>query len=766
MRHDTRLQRAILETLESRQLLSTYYVSTEGDDANDGSAAHPWRTLQQAADSVTAGDVVTVAVGKYDGFTLGLNRPVTGTAKAPIVFRGTNGSFSWRPSTIIGDANGDTPDGIYIASGTDYVTIEGFKIDGQKSLIPRAAVRIVGADHVTLRNLTLRGAGEYGVSALRADYMTIADSRTEATREHDAWNVGISVIGGDYAVIRSNEILRSERHAIELRADNPDGSAGLVYNASVRNNEFGLAFGGASVHFAGVRQSTLKNNIVENTNHGGLVLRDVPGVGGSKNNLIISNTFFQQSTRSWPVNLKFRSTGNTLINNIMVGTGNTPGSLAVSADSTAGLVTDYNIYDGRLSLDGGQTIITLEQWRAADASRDQHSLVATPNQLFQNGYSPSHPFARSPAVDAANPDYAPPADYRGMSRTGNGPDIGAAELRDVTQSHRIEQGEMDGVTLHEISSGSYFRLTPAFCDDFDAADHTNPDSSITLGSSWEILPWAEGSVPVADITTGNSSVTIQDAIVRSTVSVSGSAVDAYAYFDYGLHVDVGAGDVAQVFGVGTSFGTTSGNYWAVLFTRGDQSTIYAQVNVNGTIREVDTGVSPSETMYGHGMRIEPTALGFDFFVHSFLNDPSLPVASINDAGVFPGGTDVRVLFGAHPDTPLYVDHVEAGGYQSGGTLVTEVFDERLSGGWGSLRAAFSFLQSPEGTGFSFETRTGQTASPDGSWSDWQALGTDGAIASPDGRYIQIRVTFLTPTTTRTPSLRDFYIELRTPDWNG
>ena len=43
-------------------------------------------------------------------------------------------------------------------------------------------------------------------------------------------------------------------------------------------------------------------------------------------------------------------------------------------------------------------------------------------------------------------------------------------------------------------------------------------------------------------------------------------------------------------------------------------------------------------------------------------------------------------------------------------------------------------------GTTFETRTGNTATPDASWSDFQAVGAGGAIQSPSGQYIQYRAT--------------------------
>ena len=83
---------------------ATYYVSTGGDDGSSGSSTSPWRTLQHAANSVSAGDLVLVADGTYSGFNISTG----GTQSSPIVFRadGTN--------VLINTDNSSTPDNINI----------------------------------------------------------------------------------------------------------------------------------------------------------------------------------------------------------------------------------------------------------------------------------------------------------------------------------------------------------------------------------------------------------------------------------------------------------------------------------------------------------------------------------------------------------------------------------------------------------------------------------------------------------------------------
>lgn len=63
--------------------LRTFYVDPAGNDSAAGSSVSPWRTLQKAANTVRAGDLVIVRAGHYAGLYL----TTSGTATDPITFR-------------------------------------------------------------------------------------------------------------------------------------------------------------------------------------------------------------------------------------------------------------------------------------------------------------------------------------------------------------------------------------------------------------------------------------------------------------------------------------------------------------------------------------------------------------------------------------------------------------------------------------------------------------------------------------------------------
>jgi sugar lactone lactonase YvrE len=86
-----------------------------------------------------------------------------------------------------------------------------------------------------------------------------------------------------------------------------------------------------------------------------------------------------------------------------------------------------------------------------------------------------------------------------------------------------------------------------------------------------------------------------------------------------------------------------------------------------------------------------------------------------------------------------------------GTYESDVRDAQMVSSWGSISWRGSF---PSGTKVEIATRSGNTETPDDTWSAWSATyGSSGAsISSPKARYIQWRATLSGPATGEGPSL--------------
>lgn len=102
---------------------ATYYVSTMGNDNNNGSSGSPFRTIAKAASVVSAGDIVLISVGTYT--ETNITPRVSGTEGNYIVFKPNPSTASVivrHPGTSVDDL---TP--VFQLSNRNYIWIEGLQ---------------------------------------------------------------------------------------------------------------------------------------------------------------------------------------------------------------------------------------------------------------------------------------------------------------------------------------------------------------------------------------------------------------------------------------------------------------------------------------------------------------------------------------------------------------------------------------------------------------------------------------------------------------
>jgi len=103
-------------------------------------------------------------------------------------------------------------------------------------------------------------------------------------------------------------------------------------------------------------------------------------------------------------------------------------------------------------------------------------------------------------------------------------------------------------------------------------------------------------------------------------------------------------------------------------------------------------------------------------------------------------------------TPEVQSVTYASGYQTTGDYLSPVIDAGSEAAWDTLTPD---ITKPPGTSISFYTRSGNTSSPDGSWSDW--LPFDASIDSPNTRYMQYKATLSTTDSNQTPVIHSVTI---------
>ncbi len=394
---------------------TTYYVAPPpgGNDGNTGTLGAPWATLQHAADAVQPGDTVQVRAGSYAGGYF----ETSGTAELPIVLENYPGE-----SPSITDDNPTTPDGINL-EGASYMTVQGFTVNGRT----RAGIRAVLCEHVTIRDNVMDGNGVWGILTGFCDDLLIEDNIASNSIEQHGIYVGNS---GDRPVIRANTIYGNNANGIHMNGDISQGGDGIISNATVEDNviyDNGLG-GGSGINCDGVQDSLIRNNLIYDEHASGISLYQIDGGAPSTGNRVLNNTVLIASNGRWALNIQDGAANTTARNNILWNDHSFRGSLAISEDSLPGFTDDNNALMDRFTTDGGDTILTLAEWRQL-TGLDTHSFVSTPAALFANAGSGDYRLAAtSPALDAGETRADVPGDIVGVVRPqGPGYDIGAFE---------------------------------------------------------------------------------------------------------------------------------------------------------------------------------------------------------------------------------------------------------------------------------------------------------------------------------------------------
>jgi len=393
---------------------ATYYVATNGNDGNPGTLSRPWKTLQRAADRVAAGDTVNVRGGNYAGG----NFETSGTASRPIVLQAYNSEVP-----VINANNPETPDGINL-EGASYMMVKGFTVNGRT----RAGIRAVTCNHVTIRDNRLDQNGTWGILTGFCDDLLIENNvASRSVQQH-----GIYVSNsGDRPVIRRNSVWGNRQAGIHMNGDVSEGGDGIISGALVERNTIysNGAAGASGINMDGVQNSLIRNNLLYDNHASGISLYQIDGGGPSTGNSILNNTVIVASNGRWALNIQDGARNTIVTNNILYNLHSFRGIVDISPDSLPGLSSDYNAVMNRFTKNGGDTILTLAQWRQ-QTGLDAHSFVATPAQLFVNASGNDyHLSPSSPAIDHGATLADVTTDLAGIARPqGAYYDIGAYEF--------------------------------------------------------------------------------------------------------------------------------------------------------------------------------------------------------------------------------------------------------------------------------------------------------------------------------------------------
>jgi parallel beta-helix repeat protein len=369
----------LLVCLSAPGLAGTFYVATNGNDSNGGSVAQPWATLQHAVDAIKPGDTILVESGTYAGCRIGNS----GSVGAACTLKADSGAH-----VIVGSAGPANKHGSNIEVELFDDTVSYWVIDGIESTgSGRYGIDIRGTEFITVQNCFVHNSALTGIFLAFSYHPAILNNESSFNGEHGVYQSN----SGDYPVISANRLHHNAAAGIHMNGDrNFTPGDGIISFAVVEKNivyENG-ARGGSGINCDGVSDSVIRNNLLYNNHASGISLYAIDGAEGSSRNLVYNNTIVMAQGARWCVNIPSSTegqpnpAGNKIKNNILYTNDSNRGSVVTYSGAVPGFESDYNIVVGRFSTDEGDTSLPLSSWQSDGF--DQHSIVATPANLFAN----------------------------------------------------------------------------------------------------------------------------------------------------------------------------------------------------------------------------------------------------------------------------------------------------------------------------------------------------------------------------------------------
>lgn len=410
---------------------ATYYVATNGNNNNPGTAALAWATLQKAVDAVAPGDVIIVRAGTYAGCRIGKS----GSANSPITLKAEAGARPLINSLVSTNRHQSLIEVENFDLRVSYWIIDGFEITGA----PRHGVDIRNADFITVQNCF---SHHNGSTSVRGDgiFLGFAErpllqfNELSYNSEHGLYHSN----SADYPTIRGNRLHHNTNAGIHFNGDLSQGGDGVISFGLIEKNviwENG-AGGGSGINCDGLSDSIIRNNLLFANRASGISLYAIDAAAGASRNQVLHNTIIQAASGRWCLNIPASDgiaspTANIVKNNIFIHPG-TRGS--VTTYSATALQSDYNIVVNRFSRDDGGTFITLAAWQSA--GQDQHSIVSAPETLFADVAANNYRLKTgSPALNAGT-TVTVSEDADGVPRPqGSAADIGCYEMATNSASH-------------------------------------------------------------------------------------------------------------------------------------------------------------------------------------------------------------------------------------------------------------------------------------------------------------------------------------------
>ena len=394
-----------------------YYVDVNGNDANNGSQADPWKTIGHAVSTVVAGDTVLINPGTYL-VSQQISITTSGTASSPITFRG-NGA-----GVVVDLRPYDGRNGLEIYFA-DYIVIDNLTV--YASLDPNSrGIRLTHAEGCIISNNTVSGANHANLFCSLSDHVTFSNN--------EAFNgaIGIYVAdSSDYPTIKGNRLYNNTAIGLHMNGDINSGGDGTISYAMVDGNWI-YDNDATGINLDGVTWSTFQNNLVYGNKFRGIAFFKQDGAVPSNDNEAYQNTIITPTGAYYGIGLNYGANRNSFYNNILLTEGAVPSFSSTSSTGELEITSNYNLLPNQ-----GQVAETsngrflFSEWQSL--GYDTQSVTGTISQTFQNPGDGNYQLKTgSPAIDTGTTTHSCTPDILGNTRpSGMAPDMGAYEFETV-----------------------------------------------------------------------------------------------------------------------------------------------------------------------------------------------------------------------------------------------------------------------------------------------------------------------------------------------
>jgi hypothetical protein len=408
----------------------TYYVATNGNDGNSGSSSSPWRTIQHAADSVSAGATVYVMGGTYNEKVTMKN---SGSSGNYITFA----AYPGQTVTIDGTGISLNYDGLIRMDGVSYIKISGFHIVHSTFM---GVMISGGASNIIVQNNYINDISSSALLAQDASYITYDGN--EVTNAQTMKGLG-GQTNENVNIIRTNNFEIKNNHVYNNpNFESIDVKEGSSYGSIHHNDISGVHSAGIYIDAQGKNSQNIDiyQNKVHDSQESGArgIAIGVESSGSAKNMRVYDNVVWGMGAIGIVAGTSYSAgavDNIAVVNNVVYNNGladSWGGGIKIEYSSATNMRIRNNIasQNRNTQIDnaaGGNAAVTNNLVDGSGGTTGDSSVTGSP-QFVDPSNGNFHIQSTSPAIDKGTSTDAPNVDFDGNSRPkGAGYDIGAFE---------------------------------------------------------------------------------------------------------------------------------------------------------------------------------------------------------------------------------------------------------------------------------------------------------------------------------------------------